>query len=145
MKAKIKNILLPDQKTVFNIVITFDIISFKDKIIIENFNCNIDPSIYIKAPNKKQFIFRSINDILKSYNINQINIEDINLESYIKIDDEIILSENEPNAYNFVIPELPTKIKDAQDFLKLINIEQISNIDDLKVVINKLLICIGMR
>jgi hypothetical protein len=142
IKAKIKQV----DKEASPIRIVFDIVNKKGEVLINNQNCHFSKFILDQIIDKKQFIYRSINDIMKDLYRERIVASDVTVtDEEVKVGDEIQYDENQPSAESVLAPLLPPKIEEARQFLKMIDINQLNNITDIKVIINKILVIAGLK
>ena len=144
MKAKIIQVNKSKQNTTDPVHIVFDVIDEDGKIVVHNQNCHFSSFVLDQISDKKQFIFRTINDLMRD--IYREKISDVAItDSDIKIGDEIQHDESQPPAEEALIPLDPPKIEDAKSFLKMVDLSQLNNVNDLKVVLGKILIIFGFK
>ena len=142
MKALIKIIKAPENGN--DPTVIFDIID-NEVLITSNFNCVIDPSGLSKSPDKKQFILRTINDVLKNYNNKKESLVGLDYWGQDLVNLELEINPTEPHAYQFMTPEMPLKTKEANDFLQGLDLKTVNNTNDVKIIIEKILVAMGLK
>ena len=142
MKALIKIIKAPENGN--DPTVIFDIID-NEVLITSNFNCVIDPSGLSKSPDKKQFILRTINDVLKNYNNKKESLVGLDYWGQDLVNLELEINPTEPHAYQFMTPEMPLKTKEANDFLQALDLKNVNNTNDVKIIIEKILVAMGLK
>ena len=143
MKAKIKEVKAPENGN--DPIIIFDIVNDDESLIISNFNCVLDSSGLSKSPDKKQFILRSINDVLKNYNNKKESLVGLDYWGQDLVNLELEINPNEPHNFQFMTPEMPLKTKEASDFLQTLDLKNVNNTNDVKIVIEKILVVMGLK
>jgi len=142
LKALIKIIKAPENGN--DPTVIFDIID-NEVLITSNFNCVIDPSGLSKSPDKKQFILRTINDVLKNYNNKKESLVGLDYWGQDLVNLELEINPTEPHAYQFMTPEMPLKTKEANDFLQALDLKNVNNTNDVKIIIEKILVAMGLK
>lgn len=119
------------------------------KLVKHYMSIPIDSVQANQAPDKKQFILRSINDALRNLEAKLKANIDFDPSLSVQIGDSVTLSEAEPSATAFIdqqiIDSKPEKMKDAKAFLQHCDIDSFTNVSELKVVFKKLIEFLGIK